>query len=103
MEVDKELVEEVGSVMKLEFTDAQINTLVSDINESISMFEELAELDTEGVEGTFYGAVERHAPLRKDDAIQDKEEVKALLEIAPNTANQLIQVPAILDNGEGGA
>lgn len=103
MEVEKKLVEEVGSVMKLEFTDAQIVALVTDINKSISMFEELAELDTEGVEGSFYGTVDRHSKLRKDEAVQDKEEVKALLENAPNTADQLIQVPAILDNGEGGA
>jgi aspartyl-tRNA(Asn)/glutamyl-tRNA(Gln) amidotransferase subunit C len=103
MEVDKNLVEEVGSVMKLEFTDSQINTLVNDINKSISMFEDLAELDTEDVEGTFHGTVERHARLREDEVVQNQDEVKALLENAPNTKDQLIQVPAILDDGEGGA
>lgn len=103
MKVDKKRVEEIGSIMKLEFTDAQMSTIVAEINETISMFEELADLDTEGVEPTFYGSVERHASFRQDEAVENKKEVEALIENAPATVDHLIQVPAILDDGEGGA
>lgn len=103
MNVNENLVQEIGSILKLEFTEAQLDTLVREINSSISMFEELAELDTEGVEGTFYGTVEGHARFKKDEAVKNEEEVKALLENAPSTVDNLIQVPAILDDGEGGA
>lgn len=103
MNVNENLVKEIGTILKLEFTDAQMDTLVNDINQTVSMFEELAELDTEGVEGTFYGSVEGHASFRKDEAVRNKEEIAALLDNAPATVDNLIQVPAILEDGEGGA
>lgn len=103
MNVNENLVKEIGTILKLEFTDAQMDTLVKDINQTVSMFEELAELDTEGVEGTFYGSVEGHASFRKDEAVRNKEEIAALLDNAPATVDNLIQVPAILEDGEGGA
>ena len=103
MNINEELVKEIGSIMKLEFTDAQMDTLVNEISESISMFEELAQLYTEGVEGTFYGTVEGRARFRKDESVQNKEEIAALIENAPATVDNLIQVPAILEDGEGGA
>lgn len=103
MNVNENLVKEIGTILKLEFTGAQMDTLVNEINESISMFEELAQLDTEGVEGTFYGTVEGRARFRKDEAVRNQEEIAALLDNAPATVDNLIQVPAILDDGEGGA
>ena len=103
MNINEELVKEIGSIMKLEFTDAQMEILTREINQSVSMFEELAKLDMTGVEGTFYGSVEGRASFRKDEPVRDKEEIAALLENAPATVDNLIQVPAILDDGEGGA
>ena len=103
MKVDEELVNEIGSVMKLEFTEAQMNTIVAEINNTITMFEELQQLDTEGVEGTFYGTLTNKARLRKDEAIKNVQEVSALLENAPATKDTFIEVPAILEDGEGGA
>lgn len=103
MKVNENLVKEIGTILKLEFTGAEMATLVKDINETVSMFEVLAELDTEGVEGTFYGSIEGHASFRKDEGIRNKEEIAALMENAPVIVDNLIQVPAILEDGEGGA
>ena len=89
--------------MKLEFTDAQMTTIVAEINNTITMFEALEELDTEGVEGTFYGTLTKKAPLRKDEAVKNEDEVAALLDRAPATKDTFIEVPAILEDGEGGA
>lgn len=103
MIVDEQLVSEIGSVMKLEFTEAQMSTIVAEINNTITMFEELQKLDTEGVEGTFYGILTNKARLRKDEAVRNEKEVAALLENAPATKDTFIEVPAILEDGEGGA
>lgn len=103
MKVDEQVVKEIGSVMKLKFTEDEIKEFTIETNKTLSLLEKLGELDTEGVEGTFYGTVTRKAAFRADEAVQNKEEVAALLEIAPHSVDQLIQVPAILDNGEGGA
>ncbi len=103
MKVDEKLVKEIGEVMKLEFTKAQMSSILAEINSTITMFEELDQLDTEGVEGTFYGGVNPQVRLRKDEAVKDEEEVAALLENAPATKDTFIEVPAILEDGEGGA
>lgn len=103
MKVDEKLVKRVGSAMKLKFSDEEIKLFMTDIEETLNMLEKLEELDTDGVEGTFHGGPTRTAHLRKDVAIKDEKEVEALLEHAPARADQLIQVPAILDDGEGGA
>lgn len=103
MKVDEKLVEEISSIMKLKFSDEEKTEVTNELNHTLSMLKSLEEVDTEGVEGTFYGAVERQASFRADEAVQNKEEVAALLENAPNHVDQLIQVPAILEDGEGGA
>ena len=98
-----ELLSEAGMCGLCILSFMLINYHQMQISESISMFEELAQLDTEGVEGTFYGTVEGRARFRKDESVQNKEEIAALIENAPATVDNLIQVPAILEDGEGGA
>lgn len=103
MKVEENLIQEISSIMKLKFSEKETDELKEEINETLSMLETIGEVDTEGVEGTYYGAVNREASFRKDEAVKDEEEVAALLETAPDSADNLIRVPAILDNGEGGA
>lgn len=102
MKVDENLIKEIGSVMKLEFTEAELESFVVKTNSSVKMLESLSELDVENVEGTFYGVVNYKPRFRKDEAVKN-DEVDLLIENAPRSKDQLIQVPAILDNGEGGA
>lgn len=103
MKVDKKLVEQVGSAMKLKFSDQEVDHFLNEIEDTLNMLEKLSELDTEGIEPTFYGGPKRTARLRKDVAIKNEDEVKALLDNAPAHTEQHIKVPAILDDGEGGA
>lgn len=103
MKVDKQLIEQIGSVMKLKFTDNDIKKYSSDIQETLDMLEKLDELNTEGVEPTFYGGLKGEAVFRKDIALRNEKEVEALLENTPMTAETSIKVPVILDDGEGGA
>lgn len=102
MKIDEKLVKEIGSVMKLEFTAAEVDSFVEKINQTVGMLENLETLDLEDVEGTFYGRVDSELRFRKDEAIKN-DEVDLLIENAPRSKDQLIQVPAILEDGEGGA
>lgn len=103
MKVDERLVKRIGSVMKLDITDEDMKQFAIETKDTLSMLERLNELDTEGVEPTFYGGPSRTARFREDKAVRDEQEVAALLENTPNSVDQLIEVPAILDDGEGGA
>lgn len=103
MKVDEKYIAEMSSIMKLEFSSEELTELTKEINNTFSLLEQLDEIDTEGVEGTFYGAVDQRARFRPDEPVKDEEEVKALLDQAIDTENNQIKVPAILDDGEGGA
>lgn len=103
MKVDEKYIAEMSSIMKLEFSSEELTELTKEINNTFSLLEQLDEIDTEGVEGTFYGAVDLRARFRPDEPVKDEEEVKALLDQAIDTENNQIKVPAILDDGEGGA
>jgi len=105
MKVDKDLIQEISSIMKLEFSEEETKELTEETNKTLSMLKALSEVDTEGVEGIFYGRVNGQARFRKDEAISNEEEVEALLEATPTptSVDHLIEVPAILDDGEGGA
>lgn len=103
MRVDKDLVSRIGSVMKIKFTEDDLKMYEEDTEETLNMLEELDKLDTEGIEPTFYGGPNKEAVFRKDEPVRNEKEVKALLDNAPVTKDSFIQVPAILDDGEGGA
>lgn len=103
MKVDEKMISEISSVLKLKFSDEEITDRVQEINETLKMLATLQEVDTQDVEGTFYGAVNYENRFRKDEPIQDKDEVKALLANAIDSEENQIKVPAILDDGEGGA
>jgi len=103
MEIEDKLIQEISTAMKLKFSKEETEEFTDEINKTLLMLETIDEVDTEGVEGTFYGAVNRKARFRKDEAVQSDKEVEALLDRTPTSVDQLIQVPAILDEGEGGA
>lgn len=103
MKVNEEIITEMSSIMKLEFSKDETKNLVTDLNKTLDMLATMQEVDTDNVEGTFYGAVNRTASFRKDEPVQDKEEVKALLDNAIDHEGNEIKVPAILNDGEGGA
>ncbi len=68
----------------------------------IGMFEELSTVDTTGVPVT--SRMSDHTnTLREDVAVKSDEALReALLKNAPETANGLIKVPAIIDeSGDG--
>lgn len=103
MKVNEKQIQEISSIMKLEFSKEETDKLLEETNKTLSMLQTLGEVDTEGVEGTFYGTVNHEMNFRKDEAIRNEKEVDALLENTPTSVDHLIQVPAILDEGEGGA
>lgn len=102
MKVNEKLVTEISSEMKLKFTPTETADLVNELNQTFQMLSALNEVDTTGVEGTFYGGL-GEAKFREDEAIAKPEEVKLMLKQAKTSKDGFIEVPAILDDGEAGA
>ena len=103
MKVNEKMISEIASIMKLEFSKEETTELTQEMNETLSMLNTMQEVDTTDIEGTFYGTVHHQSYFRKDEPHQDKEEVKSLLENAIDSEENQIKVPAILEDGEGGA
>ena len=102
MKVNEKLITEISSEMKLKFTEAEIGKLVDELNETLEMFSTLDEVDTEGIEGSFYGGLGL-ATFREDEPVASPEQVKAMLKQVKTSKDNFIEVPAILDDGEVGA
>ena len=102
MKVDKKLVSEISTVMKLDFSATEMDQLVGELTETLEMLSALDEVDTEGVAGTYYGGV-GEAVFRNDEPVESPEEVQAMLKQVRASKDQMIEVPAMLDDGEAGA
>ncbi|MDN6161167.1 MAG: Asp-tRNA(Asn)/Glu-tRNA(Gln) amidotransferase subunit GatC [Atopostipes sp.] len=102
MKVDAELVEEIGKSVKLEFSEEELSDLTSGLNETLEMIRTLDEVDTEGIEGSYHGN-SGEAVFREDEPKESPEEVEAMLEQVRARKDSLIEVPAMLDDGEAGA
>ena len=103
MKVNEKMISEIASIMKLEFSKEETTELTNELNETLSMLNTMQEVDTTDIEGIFYGTVNQQSYFRKDEPHQDKEEVKSLLANAIDSEGNQIKVPAILEDGEGGA
>lgn len=103
--IDAEQVQHVAGLAKLEFTPIELETFTGQLEKIIGMFEELSTVDTTDVPATMRLSDEtlREANLREDVAVKSDEQLRAaLLANAPETANGLIKVPAIIDeSGDG--
>lgn len=102
MKVDAKLVTEISSVMKVGFSESETEDLVVELNQALEMLNALGEVDTEGVEGTYYGGL-GEAVFRNDEPIASPEQVQAMLAQVRASEDHMIEVPAMLDDGEAGA
>lgn len=102
MKVSEKLITAISSEMKLKFTEVETAKLVDELNETFEMFAALDEVDTTGIEGSFYGGLGT-ATFREDEPVANPEQVKAMLKQVKTSKDNFIEVPAILDDGEAGA
>lgn len=101
-QLDRQQVEHVADLAKLAFTDAELDKVTPQLEEMIDLFKELEEVDTTGVEPMSTPTTEVNV-MREDVAVKSSDqERQALLDNAPETANGLIKVPAIIDESEDG-
>lgn len=102
MKVDKKLVSEISSAMKLDFSATEMDQLVDELNQTLDMLSALDEVDTTDLEATYYGGL-GEAVFRKDEPIESPEQVEAMLKQVRASKDQMIEVPAMIDDGEAGA
>ncbi|MFB9769810.1 Asp-tRNA(Asn)/Glu-tRNA(Gln) amidotransferase subunit GatC [Lactiplantibacillus modestisalitolerans] len=103
--INAEQVQHVAGLAKLAFTPDELGTFTGQLEKIIGMFEELSTVDTTDVPATMRLSDDTLGEnnLRPDKAVKSDEALRqALLANAPEKANGLIKVPAIIDeSGDG--
>ncbi|MDR0199546.1 MAG: Asp-tRNA(Asn)/Glu-tRNA(Gln) amidotransferase subunit GatC [Streptococcaceae bacterium] len=99
--ITKEDVLHTANLSKLKFEDSAVEGFRETFEKIVDMVESLNEVDTEGVEFTM-NVADNESYMREDVPVEpwNREE---LLRSVPTAEEGYIQVPAIIDNGEGDA
>lgn len=97
--ISREEIKHVAHLAKLSFDEESLDKVTPEIQGIIELVEHLQEVDTENVEPTFHGNNLQNV-YREDEAVQN-EDYHALINNAPSSQDGYIQVPVIIEEGEG--
>jgi aspartyl-tRNA(Asn)/glutamyl-tRNA(Gln) amidotransferase subunit C len=94
-DVSRSDVVQLATLSSLQLNDDEIDTLQQDIAAILTYVQQLAELDTDGVEPTYQ--VTDLENVWRDDAVIDEQVTREqLLNLAPESAEHQIKVPKVL-------
>jgi aspartyl-tRNA(Asn)/glutamyl-tRNA(Gln) amidotransferase subunit C len=95
MSVNTEQVRHIAKLARIAMSDAEIEALVPELNAIIGWVEQLAEVDTEGVE-PLTAVIDQKLRLR-DDVVTDGDCRDAVLANAPEAQHGFFAVPKVIE------
>ena len=95
MSVDTEQVRHIAKLARIAMSDAEIAALVPELNAIIGWVEQLAEVDTDGVE-PLTAVIDQKLRLR-DDVVNDGDCRDAVLANAPAAEHGFFTVPKVIE------
>lgn len=95
MKIDKKQVEHIAKLAKLRISDEDAVRLTKEMDKMINFADQLAELDTEGIEPTMHAIFVSN--VFREDKIEPSFTRKQVLSCAPEKDEQFIIVPNIID------
>lgn len=93
--ISKEEVLKIANLARLEFTDEEIETFTYQLSSILDYIEKLNEVDTDGVEPTFYTFV-TETPVREDEVVKSKGGEKLALRESPSIHKKFFRVPKVI-------
>jgi aspartyl-tRNA(Asn)/glutamyl-tRNA(Gln) amidotransferase subunit C len=93
--ITKEDVEHVAELARLELTHAENAQFITQLNDILTYFEKLNELDTRDVEPTSH--VIPMANIFRDDEVRPSLERSKVLQNAPEESHFFFKVPRIIE------
>jgi len=94
MKIDKETVDKIAHLARLEFENEAKDAIVNDMNNMLGFIEKLNELDTANVEPLIYMSDEVNV-LREDDVKHEITQQEALKN-APEHDSDYFKVPKVM-------
>ena len=95
MALDPATVRRIASLARIRVEDAEVNTLLSELNAIFGWIEQLNEVDVSGVEPLAGGAL-MASPMR-EDVVNDGGYPERILCNAPDRAGDFFAVPKVVE------
>ena len=95
MSVDTATVRHIAKLARLKMSDAEIEALVPELNNILGWVEQLAEVNTDGVE-PLTAVIDQKLRLR-DDRVNDGDVRDAVLLNAPDAQHGFFAVPKVIE------
>ena len=95
MSVNESQVRHVAKLARLALSDAEIDKMVPELNNILGWVEQLAEVDTDGVE-PLTAVIDLKLRLR-DDVVTDGDVRDAVLANAPDAQHGFFAVPKVIE------
>ncbi|AHM60499.1 glutamyl-tRNA(Gln) and/or aspartyl-tRNA(Asn) amidotransferase subunit C [Flammeovirgaceae bacterium 311] len=95
MKIDKETLQKIAHLARLEFEEAGAEAMMADMSNILTWVEQLNEVDTDGVEPLTHMSVEVNV-LRDDVPLEPLSQERGLKN-APNKAADYFRVPKVLE------
>ena len=95
MSVNSDQVRHVAKLARIAMSDAEVEAMVPELNNILGWVEQLAEVDTDGVE-PLTAVIDNHLRLR-DDVVNDGKIRDAVLLNAPDAQHGFFAVPKVIE------
>lgn len=96
MKIDKDTVEKISHLARLEFDDASKEKMTEELNVILDWIDKLSELDTDNVEPLTNMSEERN--IMREDEVKEHMNHEEALKNAPKKDSNYFRVPKVLDN-----
>jgi aspartyl-tRNA(Asn)/glutamyl-tRNA(Gln) amidotransferase subunit C len=94
-QISRDDVRHLAQLSSLQLSDQEADSLTTDIENILGYVQQLAELNTDGVEPT-YQVTDLENVWRDDVVIDDGISREQLLALSPDQANNQVKVPKVL-------
>lgn len=98
MNLDKETVEKLAHLARLEFSESEKEEMLQDMNKITAFVEKINELDLEGVDPLIYMTEEGN--LLREDEVSNEVTRDEALKNAPSRDTDYFRVPKVLKREE---
>lgn len=98
MDVTENTIQHIASLAKLTFDPEEKEVFAKQLDNIVDMVEKLNQLDTTDIPGTYHGIGLEN--IYREDKAEKGTKREALLQNAPSVKDGMIEVPAMLGNGE---
>ena len=95
MSVNTEQVRHIAKLARIAMRDDELERLVPELNNILGWIEQLAEVDTDGIE-PLTAVIDQHLRLR-DDAVTDGNIREEVLANAPDAQHGFFAVPKVIE------